>query len=84
MIGYSNLVGKILAHLLIVKKATVTICHIYTKDVNYYTKNADLVVSATGVANLVNDVKEGCILIDVGYGKNKDGKLCGDISNEAK
>jgi len=53
MIGYSNLVGKTLSHLLINKKATVTICHIHTKDVNFYTNTADLVISATGVPNLV-------------------------------
>jgi methylenetetrahydrofolate dehydrogenase (NADP+) / methenyltetrahydrofolate cyclohydrolase len=53
LIGYSNLIGKTLSHLLINKRATVTICHIYTKDVNFHTKNADLVISAAGVENLV-------------------------------
>jgi methylenetetrahydrofolate dehydrogenase (NADP+)/methenyltetrahydrofolate cyclohydrolase len=53
MIGRSNLVGKPLSHLLLNRNATVTTCQHYTKDVNFYTKNADLVISATGVSHLV-------------------------------
>ena len=53
MIGRSDLVGKPLSHLLLNRSATTTVCHKFTKDVNFYTKDADLVVSAAGVANLV-------------------------------
>ncbi len=53
MIGRSDLVGKPLSHLLLNLNATTTVCHKYTKDVNFFTKNADLVISAAGVPNLV-------------------------------
>lgn len=57
MVGRSDLVGKPLSHLLLNRNATTTVCHKMTKDVNFFTKNADLVVSAAGVANLVKIVK---------------------------
>jgi methylenetetrahydrofolate dehydrogenase (NADP+)/methenyltetrahydrofolate cyclohydrolase len=70
MIGRSDLVGKPLSHLLLNRSATTTVCHKFTKDVNFYTKDADLVVSAAGVANLVRSVKPGAILIDVGISRD--------------
>ena len=81
MIGRSDLVGKPLSHLLLNRNATTTICHKLTKDVNFYTKDADLVISATGCANLVTDVKTGSILIDIGISRDSTGKLKGDISD---
>lgn len=53
MIGRSDLVGKPLSHLLLNKSATTIICHSETKDVNFFTKDADLVISAAGVPNLI-------------------------------
>jgi methylenetetrahydrofolate dehydrogenase (NADP+)/methenyltetrahydrofolate cyclohydrolase len=70
MIGRSDLVGKPLSHLLLNKSATITVCHKLTKDVNFYTQSADLVVAAAGAANLVKKVKPGAILIDVGISRD--------------
>lgn len=84
MIGRSDLVGRPLSHLLLNRNVTTTICHKMTKDVNFFTENADLVISATGVSNLVTKVKQGSVLIDVGISRNYEGKLSGDISEEAK
>jgi len=70
MIGRSDLVGKPLSHLLLNRGSTTTICHQLTKDVNFYTKDADLVISAAGCSNLVKEVKRGSILIDVGISRD--------------
>jgi methylenetetrahydrofolate dehydrogenase (NADP+)/methenyltetrahydrofolate cyclohydrolase len=70
VIGRSDLVGKPLSHLLLNRSATTTVCHKLTKDVNFFTKDADLVISAAGVSNLVKAVKPGAVLIDVGISRN--------------
>ena len=80
IIGASDIVGLPLSMMLLQRGATVTICHIRTKDVKQNTKNADLVVSCCGVPHLVkNDwLKEGVIVIDIGMNM-LDGKLVGDV-----
>ncbi|MFA5352458.1 MAG: bifunctional 5,10-methylenetetrahydrofolate dehydrogenase/5,10-methenyltetrahydrofolate cyclohydrolase [Candidatus Gracilibacteria bacterium] len=80
VVGHSNIVGKPLAALLINRNATVTVCHQYTRDLAAHTRNADIVISATGVPNLIKAsmVKKGVIAIDVGCAKVGD-KLVGDI-----
>lgn len=81
IIGRSNIVGKPMALMLIEKAATVTVCHSKTKNLNEKLKNADIIIAAAGVPNLVNaeDVKEGAVVIDVGINR-VDGKLCGDVN----
>lgn len=83
VIGSSPVVGKPLSILLLNDRATVTNCHVDTKDVKAYTSQADLVVSATGALGLVTEdyIKEGAIVIDVGFGY-KDGKMMGDVVYE--
>lgn len=80
IIGSSDIVGLPLSMMLLQRGATVTICHIRTKDVKQHTKNADLVVSCCGVPHLVkNDwLKEDVIVIDIGMNM-LDGKLVGDV-----
>jgi len=80
IIGKSNIVGKPLATLLLNRKATVTSCDIYTKDLKTHTKQADILVSATGVAHLIHasHIKQGAVLIDVGF-SFRNGKVFGDI-----
>ena len=80
VIGDSMIVGKPLSSLLINKNATVTIANKYTKDLKNYTKNADVLISATGVKHLIkaDDIKEGSVLVDVGVTK-ENGKIYGDI-----
>ncbi len=83
VVGHSNIVGKPLAVMLINRDATVTVCHEFTKDLAVHTRNADIVVSATGVPHLIKAdmVKDGVVIVDVG-GKKVDGKLVGDVDFE--
>jgi methylenetetrahydrofolate dehydrogenase (NADP+)/methenyltetrahydrofolate cyclohydrolase len=84
VIGRSAIVGKPTALLLMQNDATVTICHKKTANLKAHTKNADIVVSATGVAGLLTAdmVKENAIVIDVGITRTKDGKIVGDVDFE--
>lgn len=81
VIGRSNTVGKPMALLLLQANATVTICHSSTPDLAYHTKQADIVVAATGRRNTLTAdmVKPGAIVIDVGINRDDNGKLCGDV-----
>ena len=83
IVGRSNIVGKPMALLLIQKRATVQVCNTRTKDMREKVKNADIVIAAAGVPNLIglDDVKKGAIVIDVGINR-VDGKLCGDVNFE--
>ena len=80
VIGRSILVGKPIANLLTNRNATVTLCHSHSKDIPYYTRNADLVVVAVGHKDLLTAdmVKDGVIVIDVGINRVDD-KLYGDV-----
>lgn len=84
VIGSSPVVGKPLSILLLNAEATVANCHIKTKDLTQYTRQADIVISATGAPHLVSPehVREGAVVIDVGYGQ-VDGKTCGDVQYDA-
>ena len=84
VIGRSNIVGKPTATLLSNENATVTLAHSKTKNLKDITKNADIIVSATGVAGLIkaNMVKKGAVVIDVGINKQVNGKLIGDVDFE--
>ena len=85
IIGRSQLVGRPLAMLLSLKadgaNATVTMCHTGTKDVGEHTRNADIVVVATGVPHTLTAdmVKPGATVIDVGINRAEDGSLFGDV-----
>jgi methylenetetrahydrofolate dehydrogenase (NADP+)/methenyltetrahydrofolate cyclohydrolase len=88
VIGRSNIVGKPLANLLAAKapdgNATVTLCHSRTDDLAGKTRQADIVVAATGVPELVDGsmLSEGVTVIDVGYNK-VDGTAVGDVDYES-
>lgn len=81
IVGRSNIVGKPMAALLMEKNATVTICHSKTKDISFFTKNADVIIAAVGKAGFITAdmVKDGAVVIDVGINKDANGKLCGDV-----
>lgn len=80
VIGSSPVVGKPLSIMLLNEEATVANVHVKTKDTKKYTRQADIVISATGVVELVTAdfIKEGAVVIDVGFGY-KDGKAVGDV-----
>ncbi|WP_057911777.1 bifunctional methylenetetrahydrofolate dehydrogenase/methenyltetrahydrofolate cyclohydrolase FolD [Peribacillus muralis] len=82
IVGRSNIVGKPAGQLFLNANATVTYCHSKTKDLAYYTKQADVVVAAVGKRDTITSdhIKEGAVVIDVGMNRNDEGKLCGDVS----
>ena len=87
VIGKSNIVGMPMALLMMKHMATVTVCHIETKDITKHTKNADILIVGVGVPNLVkrNWVKEGVVIIDIGINtiddptKKRGYRLVGDV-----
>lgn len=83
VVGASNIVGKPTAQLLLNEGATVTVCHKKTKNLEEYTKKADILISATGVPNLIEAsmVKKGAVVIDVGTAR-LNGKTVGDVDFE--
>jgi len=84
VVGASNIVGKPMASLLLNADATVTVTHIYTKDLKAHTSQADIIVVGVGVPGLIKEdmVKEGAIVIDIGINRLKDGSLVGDVDFE--
>ena len=80
VLGRSNIVGKPVAHLLLQRHATVTICHSKTKNMQQVTRQADILIAAVGRPHFVNSdmVKEDVVVIDVGINR-VDGKLTGDV-----
>ena len=93
--GRSNIVGKPIAMLLMQKNvganATVTLCHTGTKDLEKFTKNADILIVATGRPNTIDSsmVKQGVVVIDVGINRIEDStqergyRLAGDVDFES-
>ncbi|WP_309497245.1 bifunctional methylenetetrahydrofolate dehydrogenase/methenyltetrahydrofolate cyclohydrolase FolD [Sulfurovum sp.] len=81
VVGASNIVGKPMASLLLNADATVTVTHIFTKDLKAHTLNADIVIVGVGVPGLIKEdmIKEGAIVIDIGINRIEDGSLVGDV-----
>jgi methylenetetrahydrofolate dehydrogenase (NADP+) / methenyltetrahydrofolate cyclohydrolase len=81
VVGRSNMVGKPMAMLLLAANATVTMCHSATRDLGALTRQADILVAATGRERLITAdmVKRGAFVIDVGTNRGPDGKLVGDV-----
>jgi methylenetetrahydrofolate dehydrogenase (NADP+)/methenyltetrahydrofolate cyclohydrolase len=84
IINHSNIVGKPLAALLLNRNATVTVCHVYTKDLKKYSSKGEILISAIGKPKLLTEsyIKENAFLIDVGISKTKDG-VFGDFDFES-
>ncbi|HYD56631.1 MAG TPA: bifunctional methylenetetrahydrofolate dehydrogenase/methenyltetrahydrofolate cyclohydrolase FolD [Burkholderiales bacterium] len=85
VLGRSAIVGKPLAHLLLQRDATVTICHSRTRDVAAECRRADVLIAAVGRAKLVGAamVKPGACVVDVGINRLADGSLAGDVDFHA-
>lgn len=81
IIGRSDLVGKPLSLLFENNDATVTLCHSKTSNLDFYTKNADILVVAVGKPNFIKkeSIKEGSVIVDVGINRLEKGKICGDV-----
>ena len=81
VIGRSTVVGKPVAHLLLDRNATVTICHSRTTNLAAVTSVADVLVAAAGRAGLLTaaHVRSGAVVVDVGTNPTADGGLVGDV-----
>ena len=89
--GRSDIVGKPISALLLQKNksanATVTICHTGTKDMGAITRQADILIAAVGIPELITAdmVSDGVVVIDVGINRKPDAskktgyKLVGDV-----
>jgi methylenetetrahydrofolate dehydrogenase (NADP+) / methenyltetrahydrofolate cyclohydrolase len=84
VVGRSAIVGKPIAHLLLGRHATVTICHSRTRDLSHHTLDADVLVAAVGRMHLIGAdmVKPGSAVIDVGIHRTDEG-LFGDVDPAA-
>ena len=85
VIGKSLTVGKPLLLMLLAKEATVTVCHRETADLEYFTRQADILCSATGMKGLIKGdmIKEGAVVVDIGINVLKDGSITGDVDFES-
>lgn len=94
VIGRSNIVGRPMAMMLEHEGATVTIAHSKTDNYTLFSKmvTANIIVSAVGKHNFVNITPLDCdfytiknkVIVDVGMNRDKNGKLCGDFSEDFK
>jgi methylenetetrahydrofolate dehydrogenase (NADP+)/methenyltetrahydrofolate cyclohydrolase len=84
IVGASNLIGKPMSLLLTRHWATVTVCDLHTKPLSEITKQADILVSVTGVAHLITAdmIKPGATVLDFGFAKLDD-RWVGDVDQEA-
>lgn len=92
IVGRSAIVGKPLANLLLQRgprgNATVTVCHTGTEDISRHTLQADILIAAAGVPEMIsgNMIKPGAVVIDVGVNRipdttKKSGfRLVGDVN----
>ena len=95
VVGRSNIVGKPIANLLYQKStrgnAVVTICHTGADDLRHYTKQADILIAAIGVAHRItaDDIKPGAVIIDVGINRvidessEKGYSIVGDVDYDS-
>jgi methylenetetrahydrofolate dehydrogenase (NADP+) / methenyltetrahydrofolate cyclohydrolase len=86
VVGRSAIVGKPIAHLLLQRNATVTICHSRTQDLQRHTLDADVLVAAVGRTHLISAdmVKAGATVIDVGMNRVEGSrKVLGDVDPDA-
>ena len=81
IVGASNIVGRPMTMELLLKGATVTICHRFTDDLEKFVREADILIAAVGKPGLIKGewVKPGATVIDVGINRMEDGKLRGDV-----
>jgi methylenetetrahydrofolate dehydrogenase (NADP+) / methenyltetrahydrofolate cyclohydrolase len=85
VVGRSAIVGKPMAHLLLQRNATVTICHSRTQDLQRHTLDADVLVAAVGRTHIIGAdmVKAGAAVIDVGMNRGEGKKVYGDVDPSA-
>lgn len=93
ILGRSNIVGRPLSILLSLKQsfsnATTTLCHSGTKDISFFTQQADILIAAMGIPGFIKSqhLKDGAVVIDVGINRvrdtnNKQHSIKGDVDYE--
>lgn len=84
VIGRSSIVGKPMANLLLKSDATLLHCHSKTPDLRAMTKQAEILIVATGQKEFIDRsyIRSGAVIVDVGVHRNQDGKIVGDIATE--
>lgn len=85
VINRSMVVGKPLSMMLLAENATVTICHSKSKNLAEITSKADIVITAIGRANMLDNsyFNSDSVVIDVSINDDGEGKICGDVNFEA-
>lgn len=85
VVGYSSIVGRPMAALLVQANATVTICHSFTKDLATILRECDVVVVAVGQENLIRGdmLRPGAVVVDFGINVLPDGRVVGDVDFES-
>jgi methylenetetrahydrofolate dehydrogenase (NADP+)/methenyltetrahydrofolate cyclohydrolase len=85
VVGVSNHVGRPLVLELMIAGCTTTSCHRFTRDLEAFVRQADIVIVAVGKAGLVKGewIKPGAVVIDVGINRLDDGRLVGDVDFKA-
>lgn len=81
VVGSSNIVGRPMTLELLAKRATVTVCHSKTINLESHVRRADILVVAVGIPYFIPGqwIKSGALVIDVGINRLDSGKLCGDV-----
>jgi methylenetetrahydrofolate dehydrogenase (NADP+)/methenyltetrahydrofolate cyclohydrolase len=81
IVGASNIVGRPMAMELLNARATVTICNSKTTNLSAKLQQADVIVAAVGIPQMIQGdwVKPGAVVIDVGINRLENGKLVGDV-----
>ena len=84
IVGASNLVGRPLNLELLLKGATTTVCHKFTKNLEDHVSSADILAVAIGKPNFIPGswLKEGAIVFDIGINRDENGRLTGDVDFE--
>jgi methylenetetrahydrofolate dehydrogenase (NADP+)/methenyltetrahydrofolate cyclohydrolase len=85
VVGVSNHVGRPLVLELMIAGCTTTCCHRFTRDLESFVRQADILVVAVGKPGLVKGdwIKPGAVVIDVGINRLDDGRLVGDVDFKA-
>ena len=84
IVGASNIVGRPMGLEMLIQGATVTTCHRFTKNLEQYVRQAEVLIVAVGKPGIVNAdwISEGTVVVDVGINRLDNGKLVGDVDFE--
>lgn len=84
IVGASNIVGRPMTMELLLKGATTTVTHRFTRNLPRFIGDADIVIAAAGKPGLIKGewIKPGATVIDVGINRMEDGTLKGDVEFE--